>query len=355
MKFPLVILVIGLLCSLCASGQTPQSDLKRAGLIGLVYAVSSTDKVHIKAEDKTYEQNHVTQYYDKNGNLTLELSYLDKAVVARRTFTVPTAGELIERVETIKPAAGQSAQPPAPSIQIIRHAFKYGEAGRIEAESVTHDDGSKEEVEYEYDDQGQLKKKTEKRDTLTGGALTTISTYGPGPLETSTALYHPYPKVISSSKFSYEFDSRGNWIKKKIVFSPDRPIESTVERTITYYSPQTGIGELIPGERPDDPLKPMPGPPKIIRKSGGVLAASATRRVEPTYPRSAQAAHITGNVVVEIIIDEDGKVISAKALSGPDELQEAAVAAAKQWTFPRTALSGVPVKVVGTITFSFQK
>ncbi len=96
-----------------------------------------------------------------------------------------------------------------------------------------------------------------------------------------------------------------------------------------------------------------PEPPKIIRKSGGVFQTSATRRVEPVYPPLAKAARVSGTVVVEVTVDEEGNVISARALSGHPLLKDAAVSAAKGWKFSPTMLSGVPVKVIGTITFNF--
>jgi TonB family protein len=94
--------------------------------------------------------------------------------------------------------------------------------------------------------------------------------------------------------------------------------------------------------------------PKIIRKSGGVLQASATQRVEPVYPPLAKAAHVSGAVVVEVTIDESGTVQSARAISGHPLLKDAAVQAAQGWKFQPTSLSGTPVKVIGTITFNFQ-
>jgi TonB family protein len=97
----------------------------------------------------------------------------------------------------------------------------------------------------------------------------------------------------------------------------------------------------------------QPQPPKIIRKSGGVFQGSATKRVEPAYPPLAKAAQISGSVVVEVTLDEEGKVISARALSGHPLLKDAAVAAARAWKFAPTMLEGVPVKVIGTITFNF--
>jgi protein TonB len=93
---------------------------------------------------------------------------------------------------------------------------------------------------------------------------------------------------------------------------------------------------------------------KIIRKSGGVLQASALTRVEPTYPEDAKAARISGTVVVEVTVDEQGNVFAARAISGHPLLKSAAVEAARQWKFQPTTLSGVAVKVISTVTFNFQ-
>jgi len=96
-----------------------------------------------------------------------------------------------------------------------------------------------------------------------------------------------------------------------------------------------------------------PETPKIIRKSGGVLQASAINRVEPVFPPLAKAARISGAVVVEVTVGEDGNVVAARAVSGHPLLKDAAVDAARGWKFRQTMLSDEPVKVIGTITFNF--
>src|SRR5205085_7999507 len=58
-----------------------------------------------------------------------------------------------------------------------------------------------------------------------------------------------------------------------------------------------------------------PVPEKIVRKSGGMLAGTAIRRAEPLYPPLAKAAGVSGAVVVEVTLDEEGDVLSARALS----------------------------------------
>jgi tetratricopeptide (TPR) repeat protein len=52
-------------------------------------------------------------------------------------------------------------------------------------------------------------------------------------------------------------------------------------------------------------------------------------------------------------LDEEGNVMAARAISGHPLLKDSAVAAATGWKFKPTTLSGVPVKVIGTITFNF--
>jgi TonB family protein len=71
------------------------------------------------------------------------------------------------------------------------------------------------------------------------------------------------------------------------------------------------------------------------------------------YPDFARRMHTTGLVEVEVVIDESGKVISARALNGPASLRDVAVQAAYRARFTPTKLTGQPVKVSGTINYNF--
>jgi TonB family protein len=86
---------------------------------------------------------------------------------------------------------------------------------------------------------------------------------------------------------------------------------------------------------------------------GGVLNGKAVKRATPDYPAIARAAGAQGNVDVEVTVDEQGNVASARAVSGHPLLQQSAVEAARQWVFSPTLLKGQPVKVAGIITFNF--
>jgi TonB family protein len=87
--------------------------------------------------------------------------------------------------------------------------------------------------------------------------------------------------------------------------------------------------------------------------SGGVLNNKAVSLPLPPYPPIAKAAHASGNVKVQVTIDEDGNVISAHAVAGHPLLQSAAVAAARQAKFSPTKLSGQPIKVQGVLVYNF--
>ena len=73
----------------------------------------------------------------------------------------------------------------------------------------------------------------------------------------------------------------------------------------------------------------------------------------PEYPPIAASAKAAGTVMVQILIDESGNVVSAHAVSGHPLLQATSVAAARQARFSPTSLSGVPVKVTGVLTYNF--
>jgi len=100
------------------------------------------------------------------------------------------------------------------------------------------------------------------------------------------------------------------------------------------------------------PPEPKPTPPRAPI-SGGVLNGKAVHLVQPSYPQIARQAHASGTVVVQVLIDENGNVISAHAVSGHPLLQAVAVAAARASKFSPTKLSGQPVKVNGVIQYNF--
>jgi TonB family protein len=86
---------------------------------------------------------------------------------------------------------------------------------------------------------------------------------------------------------------------------------------------------------------------------GGVLAGRAISKVAPDYPAEAKKQRVMGTVVLQITVDETGKVVQAEKVCGHPLLVPAAIAAVYRWRFSPTLLYGTPVKVTGTVTVNF--
>ena len=86
---------------------------------------------------------------------------------------------------------------------------------------------------------------------------------------------------------------------------------------------------------------------------GDVEPGRALELPRPDYPVIARRAHAAGQVQVQVLIDEEGKVISAAAVSGHPLLYGVSVAAAKHARFSPTKFKGDPVKVTGVIAYNF--
>ena len=106
----------------------------------------------------------------------------------------------------------------------------------------------------------------------------------------------------------------------------------------------TEVGDDEGGTTQSEVTKPI---------EGGVLNSKAKTLPKPTYPDDAKRLKVSGRVTVAVVVDENGKVISAKATDGPLPLREAAEAAARGATFEPTTKDGITVKVAGTLTYDF--
>jgi protein TonB len=115
-----------------------------------------------------------------------------------------------------------------------------------------------------------------------------------------------------------------------------------------------GTNQIVKVDTPPPlPEKPAAPPKPALIKSLGVVNGRATYLPKPAYSPIAKQARAAGMVTVQILIDESGKVISARATSGNPLLFSAAVQAAYQARFTPTELSNVPVKVSGIINYNF--
>jgi len=141
---------------------------------------------------------------------------------------------------------------------------------------------------------------------------------------------------------------------KKARFSPalkdgkpeDRVVLLTILVGKRYEDEKRFAAQKASGTRP-----PPTEQPSVIH--GGVINGKAISLPKPEYPTNLNGARPHGAVQIEMMIDENGGIISAGAISGDPLLQESARKAACKAKFSPTTLSGHPVKVMGIVTYNF--
>jgi TonB family protein len=267
-----------------------------------------------------------------------------------------------------------------------KEVYKYDDKGNISEMTLLHDDGSllsREIYKYEFDFAGNWNKMTTSVAVVDGGRFTfeptevtyraimyyldenmvkmaqpaaqpNVSSAPPPTAPTNVAKMSPEPKVEAASETA---NKQPTAIQKSAPSLPPASnmtgglnVENGAElRSMTMNASTQGPvvtleAEPPPGLEPKPILKPV---------SGGVLNGIAVYLPTPAYPETAKRMRTAGVVTVDVVIDEQGKVISAHASSGPTTLRDAAAHAAQRARFSPTKLSGQPVKVSGVINYKF--
>jgi len=95
---------------------------------------------------------------------------------------------------------------------------------------------------------------------------------------------------------------------------------------------------------------------EVVEIAEGSPELDGAKRDKPRYPKEAKKAGVTGVVKLVVLIGPDGKVVSAKAVSGPDVLQAAAEETVKRYNYPKYAVDGVPkmVRTNETVVFRLE-
>ena len=183
--------------------------------------------------------------------------------------------------------------------------------------------------------------------------------------------------VLSRTRYDYEFDAHGNWIKMTASVAVSNagrveyePTEIT-RRVITYYLVEEPDGQSAPGGTGGAPVEAvkvsnpsaaasgakMPPPSTDARggdiKDSGVLNERATWLPRPAFPVGVERLKEPLTVSVEVVIDITGRVVSARATSGPKALRDSAERAARLATFLPVYVAGRPVRARGVINYTF--
>jgi TonB family protein len=254
-----------------------------------------------------------------------------------------------------------------------KEVYKYDEKGNISEMTLLNTDGSllsKEVYKYEFDFAGNWNKMTTSVAVVDGGRLT----FEPTEVTYRSIMYYldenmlknvqatPAPAAnppannSSTAAVKPSSDPKAQPNNKTVL--PTLPSATANANKVTSGGPEArSLGTNQAAGTVDLGLEPPPSAPAprpILKPiSGGVLNGTALSLPAPVYPDAAKRMRTSGTVVVDVVLDESGRVVSATASSGPAMLRDAAVQAALKARFSPTKLSGQPVKVSGTINYKF--
>jgi TonB family protein len=247
-----------------------------------------------------------------------------------------------------------------------RETYKYDDKGNISEMTLMGPDGSlisKETYKYEYDSLGNWIKMTSSVAVVENGRIS----FEPTEVTYRTIFYYldaAMSKMLETpaGKTNAESANAGSAngsaaADRKLVQSmlppSTRPIQFTGP-AVQFLVPDLKDVQLVANKKVSVADVPPPAPkPAPLSVSSGVLNGQALSLPAPLYPEAARRMQLVGTVRVEVVIDENGKVVSAKAISGPAILRDTSVQAAYRAKFTPTKLSGQPVKVTGLIVYNF--
>lgn len=101
------------------------------------------------------------------------------------------------------------------------------------------------------------------------------------------------------------------------------------------------------------PEAKTPAAEPAVRRTGRVVAAKLVRGGSPTYPQLARQMKVSGVVKLEIQVAADGRVVTAKAISGHPVLAAAAMEAARKWTYTAATMDGQAIPSITQVDISF--
>ena len=113
------------------------------------------------------------------------------------------------------------------------------------------------------------------------------------------------------------------------------------------------VGGSVDGFEIEAPPPPPPPPRVPVRTGGNIQPPALVKRIEPIYPELAVRAHLEGTVILEAIVNEDGRVEGVKVLRSVGMLDRAAMEAVQQWIYEPLTLNGRKTPFILTVVLTF--
>jgi TonB family protein len=126
----------------------------------------------------------------------------------------------------------------------------------------------------------------------------------------------------------------------------------------TASVPAGSLSAILPGmgQPSSVPAPPPPSRPSVPAPSASVLQQpKLLQSTSPIYPRIAATRGDWGDVVIDALVSESGKVTDARVISGADTLRQSALQVVRTQSYQPAKLNGKPVSMHVTVKVPFPK
>lgn len=134
-----------------------------------------------------------------------------------------------------------------------------------------------------------------------------------------------------------------------------KPVQTWATVSVNFSLADQGAPTPAAASAPQSPVQwpPAMGGQQPVRVGGNVAPPERIKYVAPKYPQEAQDAGLSGIVIMEIVVDGEGKVAGSHVLRSVPMLDQAAMDAVMGWEYAPVVLNGAPVPVIMTVTVNF--
>jgi protein TonB len=170
----------------------------------------------------------------------------------------------------------------------------------------------------------------------------------PPPPPAAAVAGRPLPKPVPPSEKS---------MLTPPVEIPDAIVQEAAAELGAPEGAPGGVEGGVPGGVVGGVVEALPevkAPTAIVHVGGSIREPAKVKHVNPVYPDVASRAMVQGNVIVELQVGTDGRVTDAQVVKGIPLLNDAALAAVRQWVYTPPLVDGVPVRLVMTVTVRFR-
>jgi len=128
------------------------------------------------------------------------------------------------------------------------------------------------------------------------------------------------------------------------------PVRTSAESGLFQAPPAQPLAGTLKDLIPNPATGPVPPPQETYQ----AVPAEAVSQITPEYPELARKSRVTGTVIVEAVVDEQGRVVRATAVSGPYLLRAAAVNAVLRWRFRPATINGTSIISTSNVSIVFK-